>query len=43
MQEIFDCTMSKSWILWVLGLAGTSVATGFYVTILLDYFTLGVR
>ena len=40
-QEIYDGIIRKSWILFALGIAGTFLAVSFYVTILLDYFTLG--
>ena len=35
--------MNKSWILWILGISGTSLTVCFYVTIFLDYFTIGGR
>ena len=41
MQEIYDGIIRKSWILFALGIAGTFLAVSFYVTILMDYFTLG--
>ena len=42
-EEIYDCTMRKSWILWLLGISGTSLAVGFFATALLDYLTIGGR
>ena len=41
MQKIYDGIIRKSWILFALGIAATFLAVSFYVTILMDYFTLG--
>ena len=42
-NEIYNCMMRKSWILWLLGILTTSMTVGFYVTVFLDYFTIGGR